>query len=338
MIMMMNRIKKTILIAAGLLAVACYNDFETPAPAQPATAADFEAEGLTYVSIRDLKKHFLELNPGYTTNMGAAYQWTVTEPWFTCGKVISSDRTGNSYRSLYIYDAESEAAIELKVSTGNYLFHPVGQMVYVKLQGLVLGNYRGMISVGTTSTDSSYANANIVGDVMLAEHIFTGEQVPMEKADTLVITKDNYATMKTEALGRLVRIEGVTSTFGTSNWGYKNTFPNYFANSTSYDVSSPGWEDIESWATWATTRILPGEVSETSFYGSAWFTYDPTLTTSEGNYVVRSSGYSSFRDNPIPKNGTVVDITAIYTVFTSPSGGNAAYQLVLNTDTDVVER
>ena len=71
----------------------------------------------------------------------------------------------------------------------------------------------------------------------------------MTAADTLVVTPASYSTLTDESLGRLIRFEGLESKFGKAGWGYKNTFPNYFANSTSYDVNSPGWTDINDWAT-----------------------------------------------------------------------------------------
>lgn len=94
-------------------------------------------------------------------NDGTVASWTVDEPIFTSGKVISTDRYGNVYKSVYLYDAESESAIELKLNTGNYLFHPAGQIVFVKLQGLVLGNYRGMTSIGTISSNASYSRQHL---------------------------------------------------------------------------------------------------------------------------------------------------------------------------------
>ena len=236
----MNKVSKLFLIAAaGLFFVGCYNDYRNPKAAKIYTRADFEKEGLEYISIKDLKAQFKAENPGM--NDGTVASWTVDEPIFTSGKVISTDRYGNVYKSVYLYDAESESAIELKLNTGNYLFHPAGQIVFVKLQGLVLGNYRGMTSIGTTSSNASYSNDNIESKIMQDEHIFSGEQQQMLKSDTLVVTKDNYKTAISDAdLGRLVRFEGLESKFGTAPWGYKNTFPNYFANSTSYDVNSPG--------------------------------------------------------------------------------------------------
>lgn len=337
----MDKLFKLLLAAAAaLFFTGCYSDYLNPGPARVYTRADFEAKGLEYISVGELKARFRAENAGM--NDGTVASWTVDEPLFTSGKVISTDRFGNVYKSVYLYDEASESAIELKLNTGNYLFHPVGQIVYVDLEGLVLGNYRGMVSIGTTSYNASYSNDNIESKIMQDEHIFSGEQQPMLKSDTLVVTRDNYRTvLSDDDLGRLVRFEGVESRFGTAPWGYKNTFPNYFANSISYDVNSPGWEDIDQWATWATMRKLPGTNADAFFYGSAWFTYDAQAAgtgtnAAPGNYVVRTSGYSQFRDNKIPVSGSVVDLTAIYTKFTNGSGNYATYQLTLNTDKDVV--
>lgn len=332
----MNRLFKLFLAAAfGSLFVGCYNDFDTPGPAKIYTRADFEAEGLTFWSPAEVKAKYKAANS--SASEGAVASLTVTEDAFTGGKVISSDRAGNIYKALYIYDEASQSAIELRLNTGNYLFYPVGKMVFVKLKDLVVGNYRGMISIGAPSADPAYSNGNIVSKVLLDAHVFGGEQQSMTPADTLVVTKTNYATALTDAaLGRLVRFEGVASKFGAAEWGYRNTYPNYFANSMSFDVNSPGWEDFfAAGPTWAAKRKVPIGTSfeETFYYGSAWFTYGGS--TLPGNYVVRTSGYSQFRENKIPSDGTVVDITAIYTKFTGSAGQNPTYQLSLNSDRDV---
>lgn len=119
----MNKVSKLFLIAAaGLFFVGCYNDYRNPKAAKIYTRADFEKEGLEYISIKDLKAQFKAENPG--KNDGEVASWTVDEPIFTSGKVISTDRYGNVYKSVYLYDAESESAIELKLNTGNYLSTP----------------------------------------------------------------------------------------------------------------------------------------------------------------------------------------------------------------------
>lgn len=324
--------------ALGLFLVGCYNDMDNPGAAKIYTDADFAH--LEYWSIKDVKDKFIAENPGYTSNNGLAYKMVVQENAYTRGKVISSDYTGNVYKTVYIYDEQSESAMEIKLNTGNYLFYPVGKIIFVELKDLVLGNYRGMISIGTYSDDSKYANGNIVNPVMTEKHIHPGAQVGMIQADTLVINSTNYRTLTDASLGRLVRFEGVTSTYGKSQWGYKNEFPNYFANSNSYDVvTNPDW-DVWKKPTWALKRQEPNPsgvgFTEIFYFGSALFSYTGIGSTDVvGNYVVRSSGYSSFRDGAIPAEGEKVDITALYTKYTGTSGQNPAYQLVLNSATDV---
>ena len=130
------------------------------------------------------------------------------------------------YKSLYIYDESSESAIELRLTTGNYINYAPGRIVYVKLQGLILGNYRSMISVGGVSNNPEYANGNIESRNMLDEHILRGEMVGLTKADTLVVKKVResgddqytigYEELTDDALGRLIRFEGVTSKYGNA--------------------------------------------------------------------------------------------------------------------------
>lgn len=343
----MNRIFKLLLVAAvSVLFVGCYNDFMKPDPAKVYSKADFEAEGLKYISIKNLKAEFRKNTLGLGD--GDVASWLVNEPLFTSGKVISNDRFGNVYKSLYIYDEDSETAIEIRLNTGNYIFHAPGQIVYVKLEDLVLGNYRGMVSIGTLSSDAQYSNGPIESTITQDAHVFNGVKEPMLPTDTLVVNSTNYKTALSDAdLGRLVRFEDIESVFGQAPWGYQNLFPNYFTSSTtpssSFDASSPGWEDINEWATWGAKRPLPGSGSNrvVYFYGSAWISYDKVTGTygsnaPAGNYVIRTSGYAQFYNLEIPKSGKIVTVTAIYTKFTNGAGKNVTYQLTLNNSTDVI--
>ncbi len=342
----MKSIYKLILLSWVVLGVSCYNDYDDPQPDQPYTDADFKAEGLDYISIKELKSTFWRETGAGT---GAVASLPITEPLYTRGKVITTDRYGSIYKSVFLYDEKTESAIELKLNSGNYVFYAPGRELFVKLQGLVLGNYRGMVSIGAASGNNEYSNDNIELPVMIAEHVFRGEQIGMSKADTLVVNSSNYTSLNDDDLGRLVRFEGVTSTFGKAPWGYKNNFPNYFANQTSYDVTSAGGLDGVSWTdfiqgtpTWAAMGKMDGAgVISTYFYGSAWFSYNPTDAGADsnapaGNYVVRTSGYAHFRDEAIPADGSVVDLTAIYVKYTNSSGRYVTYQLTLNDGADVV--
>ena len=338
---------KMLIVALAVVATACYNDYDAPEMEKIATEADMKAKGLKYISIKDLKARFWAQTGA---GAGAVASWEVDEPLYIRGKVISTDRYGSVYKTMSLYEEASQSAIELKITSGAYIMYPAGREVFVALNGLVVGNYRGMVSIGVQSADSKYSNGNITSQATLKEHLFRGEQVGMTSADTLVVTASNYASLTEDALGRLVRFEGVTSKFGTAKWGYKNTFPNYFANQNSYDVKSTGSVDGVSWTeicsgtpTWALAGKMNDERVDTYFYGSAWFTYNPDdagvdTKAAPGNYVVRTSGYAQFRDLPIPADGTVVDITALYNKYTNTAGRYVTYQLVLMDEKDVVIR
>ena len=66
------------------------------------------------------------------------------------------------------------------------------------------------------------------------------------------------------------------------------------------------------------------------FYGSSWFTYNNGTPTTTGNYIVRVSGYANFALQTLPVDYSTGDLTAIYTKYSSKSGGYIKYQLVLN--------
>ena len=71
------------------------------------------------------------------------------------GKIISSDRSGNVYRTLYIED--STAGLEVKIGkTGLYNDYKLGQTLYIKPQGLYLGTYGGSVQLGARSYEDRY--------------------------------------------------------------------------------------------------------------------------------------------------------------------------------------
>ena len=210
-----------LIVALAVVATACYNDYDAPEVEKITTKADMEAKGLQYISIKDLKARFwAETGAG----AGSVASWEVAEPLYIHGKVISTDRYGSVYKTMTLFEEASQSAVELKITSGTYIMYPAGREVFVSLNGLVVGNYRGMVSIGAQSADTKYSNGNITSQATIKEHFFRGEQVGMTSADTLVVNASNYNSLTEDALGRLVRFEGVTSTFGTAKWGYFSSY------------------------------------------------------------------------------------------------------------------
>ena len=211
----MKMFKIFLIMVVGSILTGCYNDFETPKPSYVYNDQIMKGMGMTHISIYDLKKLFGEISgtgstnvsdglsatmyKRFVTNKSQATDWEqstnryIVGNYYIKGKVISNDKEGNVYKSLYIYDGT--AAIELKLTNGLYLDYPFNmdtlesQWVYVRLNGLYMGNFRMMLSIGDIPTEGMnsygrpkfYPNSNIVSPEKVAKHVFKGEKVTLTK-------------------------------------------------------------------------------------------------------------------------------------------------------------
>lgn len=329
----MNKILNICMFAVAVLSfTGCYNDFNDPAPAKVWTKEDFSNEKI--ISIKDFKQLFYDVYGNSASSLGKTLE--ITEDYVIRGKVISSDQAGNVYKSVYIYDEDSKSAIELKLMVSNYVFYHLGQTIFVKTKGLAIGCYRYMLSVGgmPTAVDISkgYANRNLETSLQVNAHIFTGALGELTSADTLVVNSENYSTVLTDgSLGRLVRFEDLSYKVGTFD---KDRYPQYLettypGGSTTANYVNKFYEDEGLTPTYAYSY------NNQRYYGSSWFTYNGGTPTTTGNYIVRVSGYANFALQPLPANGAEGDITAIYTKYSSSSGGFIKYQLLVNSMNDI---
>lgn len=332
----------------GLLLSGCYNDFSDPAPYKIYTDADF---GDRIVTIEKLKKVFYDEYGSGAGSVGKGIE--VTEDYVIKGKVISNDAYGNIYRTMYVQD--ETGAIEVKIGlTGIYNEYKVGQTVYVKAKGLVLGSYRYMISLGMPSVDPSYANGYIDVKTLINEIIFRGERTKLTAADTLQI--DNPSQLSDDYLGRLIHFKGLTSYYGI--WD-GDTYPSFLEqiddefNNYSFLKVIADWKAYEQAVSEGKEAVAPTSPrpatldyptyafnsNNNRYYGTALFKFGAgTESVKTENLLLRSSGYSRFALDKLPANGAGVDITAIYTKYSSKTGSYIKYQLLINNVTDVVAR
>ncbi len=123
-------------------------------------------------TLSDLKKWFAEDNVNSEPKI-------VTEDWIIEGIVTSSDQTGNIYKQIYLQDATGGICISIDMNN-TYALYPAGRKVYVKLKGLHLGTYGGLVQIGY-DVDEQYSPAGVFRlPISLAEeHIFYGDFVGM---------------------------------------------------------------------------------------------------------------------------------------------------------------
>lgn len=264
------------------------------------------------------------------------------------GQVISEDRSGNIYKSIYIQDATG--AIEVKIGKNSlYNDYKLGQWVYVKCSGLTLGAYNGMIQLGYEDASGEYETSYLDVQYIIDTHIFRGElDTPL--APKKVAESD---LLKEENLGCYVEIDGLK--YGSvknpkgeifcliyvdSSKDKKSDSNRIFLSSTGKDykpVKDPSW-GIKTWAMSKQgfiSYLKSGVLDEGMLNDNSKPISDPelkaTLIKNADAYAVsqyfrmgstdvqvRTSGYAKFADTQIDKkilDGATVNMKGIITVY-----------------------
>lgn len=152
------------LLSTVILFAGCQK-FTEPAPYQPAQMTPT----MTLAEIKGLVRYYAD-----TLQMG--YPYLVTDNSIVlAGKVISSDESGNVYRSLYIEDGT--AGLEVKIGkTGLYNDYKLGQTIYIKPGGLLwFGTYGESLQLGAESSDPRYETGYIDVQALINQTIFRGD-------------------------------------------------------------------------------------------------------------------------------------------------------------------
>lgn len=149
--------------------------------------------------------------------------WEVSEDLWIKGRITTSDRSGNFYKSFYIQDDANGPGIEIKVGrTSLHNDYKVGQMVYISLDGLAVGEYgfksgkyggQGTIQIGLKDPQKTkYSTSYIEDQYIIDRHIFRGDvsdiqAISPRKISSLPGKTDCQAT--STSVGALVTISGL---------------------------------------------------------------------------------------------------------------------------------
>ena len=91
----------------------------------------------------------------YLKSRYRGHPYSIVENLYIRGWVVSSDRSGNYYKTLAVED--DTAAIEIKLDSESlFETYLVGSVVEVACNGLTLGSYGGVIQLGAAALGSGY--------------------------------------------------------------------------------------------------------------------------------------------------------------------------------------
>lgn len=189
------------MLAAVTLLTACeefepvfnQGNYDNPEQQKIYTDADFGK----FTSIAEVKKM-------YEKNGNKPYN--ITKHCVIKGQVITSDQSGNIYKSFYIQDATG--GIEIKIGKNAlYNDYKLGQWIYVDCTDLTVGSYEGMLQIGYKDETGEYETAYLEHSAIIDQHVFKGA---MATAEELVkpVTIAGSEVLNDKYLGTLVTIEG----------------------------------------------------------------------------------------------------------------------------------
>lgn len=143
------------LLVAVLSLVSCaQTDFE----AMPLTELTDAERWTANYSVEDLIHDFSQGESEYPVrpNSGDQDLFRVNTipkdgtPIIISGRVVSSDIEGNVYKSLFIQDVTSAMGLKISINvSSSAAVFPVGQLIHIRCNGLVLGKYGDLFQLGT---------------------------------------------------------------------------------------------------------------------------------------------------------------------------------------------
>lgn len=334
----MKRIYTLILAAAALIA-GC-EEFQPvftvkyPDPQEQQIYSDDDFGKFT--TIAQVKKMYVD-------NGNKPYD--ITKHCVIKGQIVTSDETGNIYKSFYIQD--ETGGIEIKLGKNSlYNDYKLGQWVYVDCTDLTVGSYEGMLQIGYKDETKEYETAYMEHSVIIDNHVFKGAMATEEELVKPVVISGSEVYDE-KYLGTLVTIEGCRYSNLVFLIGYidpnivkeedkKSNQNRFFLD----DEDGTNW-GIDSWALSETLfkwHVDQGHFDDVEMndgvkvgerkhlikpqpYTMNQFFEMPGLSGARRFLQVRSSGYAKWSDVKIPQpvlDGTeTVSFTGILTKFES---------------------
>jgi hypothetical protein len=140
-------------------AIYCNKTFDEP---PPYTVPDIRST----ISIRQLRS--MHFTGGFEK---------ISDEHIVEGIVVANDSSDNFYKSIVIQD--STAGITMRMDgTGLYHLYPVGRKLFIKLKGLWLGDYAGMmqLGIGVDRADPAYPDLVALPQPLFDRHVIKGNQ------------------------------------------------------------------------------------------------------------------------------------------------------------------
>jgi len=222
-------------------------------------------------SIIDLKTSYWQNDANYVSTIG---QNADGEDIVIKGRVISSDATGNIYKSLVISDGT--AAITIAANAYDmYQTFAFGQEVYMKVTGLEIGGYNNLMQLGGEGTYNNAPSMTFMTEDNFRSHIQGIGHVDAAAVDTIVTDLDELTNAKATQEGmiawqsQLIRLDGMTFEDAGQQFAPSGNTNRYLKDANGKRINLR----CSSYSDFAKENIPSGTGSVTgilSYYGQDW--------------------------------------------------------------------
>ncbi len=228
------------ILAVSLVIVSCKKKFDDP---PPTGAPDVVAN----TTIRDLKARL--------TTTGSIV--AITDDVIIEGVVSCDDRSGNFYQQIAIQDSTGGMLIRL---AGNNLFnnYPVGRQVFVKCNGMYLGEYGRMIQLGG-GVEAGGGGVTLLAANLQDQHLIKGA-LNQPLVPKVVNVADLTTTLQDPYVNTLVKLVNFEFAAGELAKNYADA--DQSGNRIIQGCSNPGTNRLtlrtSNFANFATLRVAQG--------------------------------------------------------------------------------
>lgn len=250
-------------LIASLALFACERDYDAPLLTEPEYTGP-----AANITISELRTQ----NAAATTDVPII----IAQSQILKATITSSDEAGNIYKNIYIQD--ETGAIGVRVDQSNICTkYPVGQTIYIDLEGLCVSVYGGEQQIAIYDESNNYKTAPIPWEIFQEKAIRDGWGAPenvkpivLDDISTINTNPDNYKF-------KLVQFTGVT---------FQNGGKGIFAPEDAYGeeniTDSHGNSIIvrtSNYASFASNKLPEGKGNITGILGRFNGTWQLTLRT-----------------------------------------------------------
>jgi hypothetical protein len=128
--------------------------------------------------------------------------------WTIAVQVRADDASGNFYNQLIVEDSTAGIAVQLNASS-LFTKYPIGRKLYLRLQGLYLGNYHGTYQIGSLPYRDQTGLLQVSGipEKLMPQYVIPASIIG--EIQPLTISLKELKVPRVDLVNRLLRIEDV---------------------------------------------------------------------------------------------------------------------------------